>query len=129
VNRRLVVLGVTAAAVVGVVAPSFAQSFPIGVQTSTDNGVSVGFTVNGEPGGGAAVRNGQACAGLGEDIPFCTPPVTIVSPRTRQSLPITVRRDSNGTTVAVGVVGVYVSNGGRVCPLVSTQTWQCIGVE
>jgi len=80
VNRRLVVLGATAAAVVGVVAPSFAQSFPIAVQESTDNGVYVGFTVNGEPGGGAAVRNGQACAGLGEDIPVCTPPITFVGP-------------------------------------------------
>lgn len=84
-NRRIVVLGTAAAAVLGAVAPTFAasvgQSNPVTVHTSTDNGVSVGVDVNNSPGAGVAVRNGQACAGLGEDIPFCTPPITIVGPR------------------------------------------------
>lgn len=74
-KRRLVVLGVAAAAVAGAVAPSFAQST-------------------------AAV-----------------------------SSPVGVSQNSSGTTVVVGRVGVFVGNDGEVCPLVSTQDWQCVNAQ
>ena len=43
-----------------------------------------------------------------------------------QSLPVGVHQSSEGTTVFAGEVGVFVGNDGRVCPLVSTQDWQCV---
>jgi hypothetical protein len=55
-----------------------------------------------------------------------TPP----SPSSRQALPgnpVVIRHDDTGTTVGVGQVGVQVSPDGQVCPLVSTQSWQCVG--
>ena len=131
-SRRLVISGIAAAAVLGAVVPSFAQSLPIAVQHDTHNGVSVGFTVNGEPGGGARVTpDGQACAGLGEDIPVCTPAVgdaigPIGTATTAQKLPLTVRHDDNGTAVGVGDVGVVVYPNGDVCPVVSTDNIRCI---
>lgn len=129
-NRRLVVLSAAAAAVVGSVVPTFASSAgssPVTVQVSTTNGVSVGVGAVGQPIAGATVSNsGQVCAGISEEVPVCTP--TAARTGSRQSLPIVVRQDSTGTTVVVGIVGVFVSNNGEVCPLVSTQTWQCIGL-
>lgn len=131
-SRRLVITGIAAAAVAGAVVPAFAQSLPIAVQHDTHNGVYVGFTYNGEPGGGARVTpDGQACAGLGEDIPVCTPPVgdaigPIGATKTAQSLPVTVRHDDNGTAVGVGDVGVVVYPNGDICPVVSTDNIRCI---
>lgn len=132
-SRRLVITGVAAAAVLGAVAPSFAQ-LPVTVQRDTHDGVFVGVDVNGEPGAGVRVSpNGSVCAGLGEDIPVCTPPVGVAVGPSRsqnapaQSLPVvTVRHDSNGTAVGVGDVGVIIDNQGTICPVVSTQDWRCI---
>jgi hypothetical protein len=133
VDRRLVITVVAATAVVGTVVPSFAAgtgTLPVSVQKNTDSGVSVGVYVNGQPGAGATVdRDGRVCVGMSYQIPQC---VAIVEPSTRQSLPpvpVTVQHDSNGTTVGAGEVGVHVSPNGRVCPEVSTQTWQCVGGE
>ena len=79
-NRRLVVLGVAAAAVTGVVVPSVAASAPaspVTVHPSTGNGVSVGVDIFGQPGAGASVGSGgTVCAGVGEQVPLCTPSVT-----------------------------------------------------
>ncbi len=75
-SRRLVISGLAVAAIAGAAVPSFAQSFPITVTHDTSNGVSVGVRDGNAPVGGAAVTpDGSACAGLGEDIPVCTPPV------------------------------------------------------
>jgi hypothetical protein len=132
VSRRFIVSGIAAAAIAGTAIPSLAQSLPITVTHDTSNGVSVGVQDGNAPVGGASVTpDGQACAGLGEDIPVCTPPVLdAVHVGTRQSLPappVTLRHDDNGTAVGVGDVGVVVSPSGRVCPVVSTQAWQCVG--
>jgi len=128
-TRRLVITAVAATAVAGAVVPSFAQSAPpspVTVHVSQTNGVSVGVAVTGQNVAGATVSNsGQVCAGISEQVPVCA---GVVQPRPqRQSLPVVVRQDDTGTTVGVGVVGVHVSNDGQVCPLVSTQTWQCVG--
>ena len=75
-SRRLVISGVAAAAVLGAVIPAVAQSLPVTVTHDTNNGVTVGVSFNGSPGAGVHVSpDGSACAGLGEDIPVCTPPV------------------------------------------------------
>lgn len=130
-NRRLVVLTTTAAAVVGLVVPSFAKpSLPVTVTVDTSNGVAVGTAVNGTPAAGASVTpGGRACAGIGEQVPVCTP---VVGARpARQQLPpspVVVSHDDNGTVVAVGVVGVVISDNGEVCPRVSTQDWICVNL-
>lgn len=42
-------------------------------------------------------------------------------------LPVVVHHGSDGSTVVgVGNVGVYITPSGDVCPIVSTQDWQCI---
>jgi hypothetical protein len=148
VNRRLVIAGVAAAAVTGAVVPAFAQTgtttLPVTVYTDTSDGVAVGFYVNGQPGAGAHVSpDGQACAGISYQLPVCVDAGTVVDEvnrsvsvgglpvGARQSLPlppVVVYQDENGTTVGVGDVGVRAGNNG-ICPLVSTQTWQCIGGE
>lgn len=75
-SRRLVISGVAAAAVLGAVVPSFAQSAPVTVQHDTHDRVFVGVEVNGQPGAGASVTPDlQACAGIGEQLPVCTPAV------------------------------------------------------
>ena len=130
-SRRLVVLGVSAAAVVGVVVPSFAATLPVGVHvTRTSNGTSVGVSVQGvNVAGASASDNGQVCAGISQQVPVCTPAVE--AKPMRQQLPpspVVVRRDSNGTVVAVGEVGVVISNNGEVCPRVSTQDWMCVNL-
>jgi len=134
VNRRLLVTGVATAALAGAVVPSFATTggagqLPVGVQVDTSNGVAVGTTIVGQPGVGASVENnGRICAGFSYEVPQC---VAIVSPNnSRQKLPlpgVVVQNDENGTTVGAGEVGVHVSPSGRICPQVSTQSWQCIG--
>jgi hypothetical protein len=79
VNRRLTVVGVAVAAVVSAVVPSFAASAPptpVTVHTSTSDGVAVGVGVGGQPGAGASVsKSGTVCAGIGEQVPVCTPSV------------------------------------------------------
>lgn len=132
-SRRLVILGAAAAVVAGAAIPTFAAtavSSPVTVHTSTSDGVAVGVGVLGQPGAGASVSNGgTVCAGVGEQVPLCTP--TVGARNTRQSLPVppvVVHQDSNGTVVAVGAVGVSVSNNGEVCPLVSTQDWVCVNL-
>jgi len=129
-NRRLVILGVSAAAVIGAVVPSFAKpTLPVTVTVDTSNGVAVGAAVNGTPAAGASVGNGKVCAGLGEQVPVCVADPGIV--QTRQQLPpspVVVHRDDNGTVVAVGEVGVVISNNGEVCPRVSTQDWMCVNL-
>jgi len=134
VNRRLVISGVAAAALAGAVVPSFASTggpaSVVTVQTDTSNGVAVGTTILGQPGAAASVENnGRVCAGFSYEVPQC---VAIISPSTRQKLPIggvVVQHDDSGTTLGAGDVGVHVSPNGRVCPLVSTQAWQCVGGE
>jgi len=130
-NRRLVVLGVSAAALVGFVAPTFANTLPVGVHvTRTSSATTVGVTAQGATVAGAsAYNNGKVCAGVGEQVPICTP--IVEAKPTRQQLPpspVVVRRDSNGTVVAVGEVGVAISNNGEVCPRVSTQDWICVNL-
>jgi len=127
VSRRLVISAVAAAAVAGAVVPSFATTAsPVTVDTS--NGVRVGVHDGNAPVAGASVTpDGQACAGLGEQVPVCGPPVLDgVQVGTRQSLPVTVRHDDNGTAVGVGDVGVIIDKDGSICPVVSTQKWLCV---
>jgi hypothetical protein len=126
-RRRLIVLGVATAAVAGAVAPSFAQSSPVTVHVSTTNGVAVGVDVNGQPGAGASVSNGEACVGISLQVPACVavPPLTT----TRQKLPVTVYHDDTRTVVGVSDVGVVVYSNGQICPAVSTQDWPCVGVQ
>jgi hypothetical protein len=46
--------------------------------------------------------------------------------QTVQPLPVVVRHDDNGTAVGVGDVGIIIEKDGTICPVVSTQDWQCI---
>ena len=69
---RRAVLALSAAAVLGGAAlPSLAQTLPVGVTTDTKGGVTVGTTVNGQPGVGASVRDGQACVAASLQLPVC----------------------------------------------------------
>jgi hypothetical protein len=129
VSRRLLISGVVVAAIAGAAVPSFASiGSPVTVDTS--NGVRVGVHNGNTPVAGASVTpDGQACAGLGLQVPVCTPAgITdpIGSAGTSQSLPVTVRHDDTATAVGVGDVGVFVYSDGTVCPVVSTQNWRCV---
>ena len=115
----------------GSVVPTFANTLPVGVHvTRTSSATTVGVTAQGATVAGAsAYNNGKVCAGVGEQVPICTP--IVEAKPTRQQLPpspVVVRRDSNGTVVAVGEVGVAISNNGEVCPRVSTQDWICVNL-
>ena len=135
-SRRLVISGIAAAAIAGAVVPSFASTgSPVTVHRDS-SGTTVGVSDNGTPVAGVTVyNNGAVCGGIGEQVPVCTPAVgdaigPIGSASTQQSLPVppvTLRHDDNGTAVGVGDVGVVISPSGRICPVVSTQAWQCIG--
>jgi hypothetical protein len=197
--RRLVIAAAVGAAVVGTAVPSLAsqtvtpkQSLPVGVTYSTQGGVFVGVTVNGRPGVGASVANGQACVGISLQVPVCAdlPGVTVTTlphdvtvgpahvwvnttggvavgsalgsqplagawvangqacvgfseeipfclPLTQngkasapsQSLPIVFYHDDTRTVVGFRDVGVVIYSDGQVCPVVSTQDWQCIPAE
>jgi hypothetical protein len=126
--RRLVLTAVAGAALAGGIAPTFAQSLPVTVHESTKGGVFVGVDVNGQPGAGASVVNGQACAGVGLQVPVCAPLPQIQRPG-RQSLPVVVHHDDTRTVVGVGVVSVSIYSDGQICPGVSTQDWPCVGVQ
>jgi hypothetical protein len=132
-NRRIVVTGLAAAAVLGTVVPSLAaspaQSSPVGVQVTTTNGVFVGVDVLGRPAAGAGTTAEGVCVGVSEQVPQCVP-VTIQGPpkpaASRRALPVVVYHDANETAVGAGDVGVIVYSNGRICPVVSTQDWQCL---
>lgn len=143
--RRLVITAAVGVAVVATAVPSLAaqnstpkQSLPVGVKVSTNGGVFVGTTIEGQPGLAVAVANGQACVGFSLEVPVCAgvPPITTThvpaakpAAAPRQSLPgggVVVYHDSTRTAVGVGDVGVVVYNDGTVCPVVSTQDWRCV---
>jgi hypothetical protein len=136
-NRRVVIAAVGASALAGAVVPCFAQTVPptpVGAQVDTTNGVAVTTTVFGQPGAGAWLTSGgQLCAGFGEQVPQCVDTGIALQPlrrqnhQNRQNLPVVVQHDDTGTTVIVGSAGLHVSPDGQVCPLVSTQDWQCVG--
>lgn len=129
-RRRLIVLGIASAAVVGAVAPGFAQSSPVTVHVSTTNGVAVGVGVQGQNVVGASVSNGAACAGISLQVPVCVGvPAVAKAGGTRQQLPVGVYHDDTRTAVVAGAVGVVVYSNGRICPGVSTQDWPCVGVQ
>lgn len=123
--RRLVLTAVAGAALAGGIVPSFAQGLPVTVTESTKGDVVVGVAVDGQPGVGVTAGSGHACAGVGEQVPVCAPIPEIQRPG-RQKLPVVVQHDDNGTVVAVGVIGVAISNSGEICPQVSTQDWMCV---
>ena len=54
-----------------------AQVFPnpVTVSRTPDGGVAVGVRLNATPVAGVQAGPSGACAGLGEDVPFCTPPI------------------------------------------------------
>ena len=131
-SRRLVISGIAAAAIAGSVIPSFASTGgPVTVDTH--NGVGVGVQEGNTPIAGAHVSpDGQACVGISLEVPFCTPggilgPIGTAGTAQKLPLPdVTFRHDDNGTAVGVGDVGVVIRQDGSICPVVSTQDWQCI---
>jgi len=132
--RRLVIAAAVGAAVVATAVPSLAGSatptpkatLPVGVTYSTDGGVFVGTTINGQPGFSAAVANGHACIGFSYEVPFCAdlPGVTVTAiPRDITIGPAHVYVNTSNGGVAVGtalgdqpLVGAGIGNG-----------WLCIG--
>jgi hypothetical protein len=71
VRRTVLALAVTAV-VGGLALPSLAQpKLPVGVEYSVKDGVSVGTTINDQPGVGASVHEGRACVGVSYQLPFC----------------------------------------------------------
>ena len=128
-RRRLVILGVATAAVAGAIVPSFAQSLPVGVHVSTNNGVGVGVTVQGQNAAGASVSNGEACVGISLQVPICAGLPSVTTTSTRQKLPVGYYHDDTRTAVVVGEAGVVVYSNGRICPGYSTQDWPCVGVQ
>jgi hypothetical protein len=108
-----------------------AQTGPVTIRRD-QYGTTIGVTSGGAPVAGVTIYNdGRVCGGIGEQVPVCTPGIDArAAHATRQSSPlppVTVRHDDNGTVVGVGDVGVVISPSGRICPVVSTQAWQCIG--
>ena len=70
--RRTVLAASLTAVLGGLVLPSFAGELPVGVTYDTKNGgVSVGTTVNHQPGVGAWVTPGKACVGASYQMPQC----------------------------------------------------------
>ena len=107
------------------------RQLPVTVSHDTSNGVAVGVAVGSQPVVGASITpDGRACVGVSEELPVCTPGGIIGGGSTGaavQPVPVVVHHDDNGTVVGVRDVGVVISNSGRICPVVSTQDWQCIG--
>lgn len=103
---------------------------PAHVWVSTTGGVAVGSSLGSQPLVGAWVANGQACVGFSEEIPFCLPlSQNGKASAPSQSLPIVYYHDDTRTVVGFRDVGVVIYANGTVCPIVSTQDWQCIGAE
>ena len=70
--RRTVLAASLTAVLGGLVLPSFAGELPVGVTYDTKNGgVSVGTTINHQPGVGAWVTGGKACVGASYQVPQC----------------------------------------------------------
>lgn len=118
----------TPGGIIGGVSATLPQTTgPVTIDTS--NGVGVGVQLGSQPVAGAHVgKDGQVCVGISLELPVCTS--DLGDAQTRQKLPtppVVVRHDDNGTAVGVGDVGVVISPSGRICPVVSTQAWQCIG--
>jgi len=101
---------------------------PATVYLNTDNGgVSVGTALGDQPLVGAGVGNGKACVGFSYEIPQCVPlNQTGKAGAPRQSLPVVLYHDDTRTIVGVEDIGVVIYSSGRICPVVSTQTWQCV---
>ena len=105
-----------------------ALQLPVTVTPNSDGSVTVGVKSGNAPVAGATVGPKGACAGIGEQVPVCVGGGASRTNRIANPLPpVTLRHDSNGTAVGVGDVGVVISPSGRICPVVSTQDWQCIG--
>lgn len=137
-SRRLIIAGVALAALGGAAVPAALASSGGGLVTvDTSNGVRVGVQKGTTPIAGASVTpGGQACVGISLELPVCTPG-GIVQTRaqsgTRQTGPVTVRRDQYGTTVGVTADGAPVAsatvyNNGQVCAGISLQLPVCVGV-
>jgi hypothetical protein len=72
VRRTVLALAVTAV-VGGLTIPSLAApKLPVGVEYSVKDGVSVGTTINDQPGAGASVHGTQVCVGISYQLPACT---------------------------------------------------------
>jgi hypothetical protein len=94
---------------------------------STTGGVAAGSALGSQPLVGTWVANGQACVGFSEEIPFCLPLTQNGrASAPSQSLPIVFYHDDTRTVVGFRDVGVVIYADGQVCPIVSTQDWQCI---
>lgn len=142
--RRLVIAAAVGAAVVGTAVPSLAsatstpkQQLPVGVKVSTDGGVFVGTTINGQPGLSAGVGNGRACVGFSYEVPFCTPDVgtTVAVPGTITVGPASVTVNTSNGGVSVGtalgdqpLVGAGVGNG-KVCVGFSLEIPFCLPLD
>ncbi len=126
----------------GAVIPSFAQSeppsSPVTIYNDTHDGVLRRLHRQ-RPARcrGSRQPGRQACVGISQQLPVCADAGSVVDeigtvidpPGTsRQKLPqVVAQHDENGTAVGIDNVGVRVSNDGRVCPVVSTQEWICVG--
>ena len=96
--------------------------------STAGGGVGVGTELGSQPLVGVQAGNGEVCVGFSLEVPFCVPlghAPTNKAAAPRQSLPVVIYHDSNVTVVGVRDIGVAVYSDGRICPLVSTQTWQC----
>ena len=69
--RRVVLAASVTAVLGGLALPSFATELPVGVTYSVKDGVSVGTTVNGQPGAGASVHGTEVCVGISYQMPAC----------------------------------------------------------
>jgi hypothetical protein len=69
--RRTVLAASVTAVLAGLALPSFGGTLPVGVTYDVKDGVSVGVTVNGQPGAGASSRDGRTCVGVSEQLPQC----------------------------------------------------------
>src|SRR3954451_5366094 len=134
VSRRLVIAGVTAAALAGAVVPALASTgSPVTVDTS--NGVAVGVHNGNTPIAGASVTpDGQACVGISLQLPVCTPGGIIGGIEAtipQQEGPVTIDTSNGvGVGVTVGnqpVVGAHVGKDGTVCAGVSLELPVCVG--
>ena len=76
---RRTFLAASLTAVLGALAvPSHAGELPVGATYSTKDGVSVGTTVNHQPGVGAWVTGGKACVGASYQMPQCVEYGTVI---------------------------------------------------